>query len=106
MKTPDEVLQKLIQLKTENLDLQVIICIDNEETLDPDEHKYVCHEFHDVELDYVWKEDDESWFGKDNILVEMDERIEMDPESYPDRTADEWFESEAEQVICVYTRPV
>lgn len=53
MKTSDEVLQKLIQLKTENPDLQVIICIDNNETLDPDEHKYVCHEFHDVELDYV-----------------------------------------------------
>lgn len=106
MKTSNEVLQELIRLKSENPDAQVILCIDNEETLDPSQFRYVFHDFYRVEMGYIWADrDDTVHTDRDDILRHLQYELEDYPEYYKETSPEELFENVAKKAIIVYTAP-
>jgi len=111
MKTQEELLQDILNLKKENPELEIHFCISCEEMTD--EYGWVKQKISRVEIDPWFEADERIMTDKDEILEyfenELIERFEdefygsdIDEDSITEQ-AQERYDREVIKAICVYT---
>lgn len=103
MKTQEQFLEEILQLKKEKPELEIHFCVDSDEIL---ESGWTVHKITQVEIS-TWYQDDERILTEDGeILDHFTDEIEGSEELTDDeveKIINSRFEKEVKLAICVYT---
>lgn len=104
MKSQREWLQKIMSLSNANPEIEIHFLVDSDEIL---EFGWTDHKIINVEVEPWWGNDDRIYVGEDKIKEYFAEYYyennEGKSEEEIEKLANEKYEREAKDVICVYT---
>lgn len=101
MKTQEEFLQEILDLKRANPELDIHFCVDSYEIL---ETGWTAHKITKVEINPWYRDDDYILTDKDEIKEHFEDMIDFDlSEEELKAHVDERYEKEVKMAICVFT---
>ena len=104
MKSQREWLQEIMNLSNKHPDIEIHFCVDSDDIL---EFGWTDHKIVNVEIEAWWRDDDRIYVGENEIKEYFAEYYyennESKSEEEIEKLANEKYEKEAKEVICVYT---